>query len=533
MSAANSGGYAEPENGHTGEEMRKRFITSIAVLLLIAASALPTTAMVAGDGSEGQVVDSDDLSHPLGDRQRELRERAREAQVRGKTDNRVAEVEGDSVELAAVGLDQLFVLLGEFGDQIDPTYGGTPGPQHNEIPMPDRRVDNSTIWQADYNLAHYEDMYFNQMLNYYIDQSSGLYSFGGAVHDWVQVPYNSARYGNNDCGSSVCDTVWDFLVDSADAWYAEQLAAGMTADQIAAYVKQFDIWDRYDWDGDGNFDEPDGYIDHMQAVHAGVGEETGGGLQGEDAIWSHRWYTFFGLIGVVGPSNGPLFGGFEIGDTDVWVGDYTIQPENGGLGVFAHEYAHDLGLPDAYDTAGGEKGTGFWTIMSSGSYLGPGREDIGSRPGGFNAWELFQLGWLSYDVAFAGETSTHRVNPLGSSDDTSQAVFVKLPDVLTTLELADPPEGEFAWYSDSGDNIDHTMTSIPIVVPTDDPTLRMSLWYQIELDWDYAYVSVSTDGGATWVNLEGNVTTNDNPTAKTSVTASPEVRAIGWRRSLA
>lgn len=249
----------------------------------------------------------------------------------------------------------------------------------------------------------------------------------------------------------------------------------------------------------------------MQAVHAGVGEETGGGLQGEDAIWSHRWYTFFGLIGVVGPSNGPLFGGFEIGDTDVWVGDYTIQPENGGLGVFAHEYAHDLGLPDAYDTAGGENGTGFWTIMSSGSYLGPGREDIGSRPGGFNAWELFQLGWLSYDVAFAGETSTHRVNPLGSSDDTSQAVFVILPDVLTTLELADPPEGEFAWYSDSGDNIDHTMTSIPIVVPTDDPTLRMSLWYQIELDWDYAYVSVSTDGGATWVNLEGNVTTNDNP----------------------
>ena len=34
----------------------------------------------------------------------------------------------------------------------------------------------------------------------------------------------------------------------------------------------------------------------------------------------------------------------------VWVGDYTMQPENGGLGVFAHEYAHDLGLPDQYDT---------------------------------------------------------------------------------------------------------------------------------------------------------------------------------------
>ncbi|MGI8518595.1 MAG: hypothetical protein ACR2ME_09695 [Acidimicrobiia bacterium] len=121
---------------------------------------------------------------------------------------------------------------------------------------------------------------------------------------------------------------------------------------------------------------------------------------------------------------------------------------------------------------------------------------------------------MSYDVAYAGETSSHKIDPLYSSADTSQAVFVVLPDVVTTLELADPPEGEFAWYSDSGDNIDHTMTSIPIVVPTDDPTLRMSLWYQIEQDWDYAYVRVSTDGGATWVNLEGNVTTNDNPTGQ-------------------
>ena len=55
----------------------------------------------------------------------------------------------------------------------------------------------------------------------------------------------------------------------------------MTTAEINDYLSQFDVWDRYDMDGDGNFNEPDGYIDHFQAVHAGEGEETGGGAQGQ------------------------------------------------------------------------------------------------------------------------------------------------------------------------------------------------------------------------------------------------------------
>ena len=29
-------------------------------------------------------------------------------------------------------------------------------------------------------------------------------------------------------------------------------------------LPHLDLWDRYDYDGDGNFNEPDGYIDHFQ-----------------------------------------------------------------------------------------------------------------------------------------------------------------------------------------------------------------------------------------------------------------------------
>jgi M6 family metalloprotease-like protein len=86
----------------------------------------------------------------------------------------------------------------------------------------------------------------------------------------------------------------------------------------------------------------------------------------------------YNLIGSDGPAFNPL-GGIQIGESDYWVGKYTIQPENGGVGVFTHEYGHDLGLPDLYDYYG-ENGTGFWTLMSSGSWIDEGKDTIGSSP---------------------------------------------------------------------------------------------------------------------------------------------------------
>jgi hypothetical protein len=55
------------------------------------------------------------------------------------------------------------------------------------------------------------------------------------VTDWGQVPYNEARYGTNACGSIVCSTVWRFVRDSVNDWYAKQIAAGKTPADINAY----------------------------------------------------------------------------------------------------------------------------------------------------------------------------------------------------------------------------------------------------------------------------------------------------------
>ena len=55
----------------------------------------------------------------------------------------------------------------------------------------------------------------------------------------------------------------------------------------------------------------------------------------------------------------------------------------------------------------------------------------------------------------------------------------------------------------------------------------MRLNYQIESGWDYAYVQVSNDGGATWTNLAGTyLGTTGNPTGLTT-TANPNGQNLG------
>ncbi|MEJ2488104.1 MAG: immune inhibitor A, partial [Anaerolineales bacterium] len=389
--------------------MKRKYIILIAVLVLLIV-AIPATVGAARPASTGYYDDpsfgpkEDNLPHPLGLQQAELKQQALDAVLNGKAYGRTHEVaRGQFVELERTGEDLIFTVLGEFSDF-----------PHNNIAEPDRAVDNTTHWVADFNRDHYMDMLFSEapgevsMRNFYIEQSSNRYTVNGDVTEWIPVPGTAASY-DDDLGALA---LWSFLQDSVDGWYDSQIADGMTAAEIDEYLSQFDVWDRYDWDGDGNFNEPDGYIDHFQSVHAGEGEEAGGGALGGQAIWSHRWYTFFNLIGIAGPSPDYLLGGIQIGDSSYWVGDYTIEPENGGVGVFAHEFAHDLGLPDLYNTGGGpENGTGFWTLMSSGSWLGDGTIDIGTRPGHMGGWEKFQLGWLNYEVAFAGQRSTHRLGP--------------------------------------------------------------------------------------------------------------------------
>jgi immune inhibitor A len=499
--------------------LKKRALPLVVGAALVV--ALPSTANAAPPPQDPDAgpARAHDLPHPLGDKQRELREQALEEVLRGdatpRGDNEVVEVaKGQYVELAQEDSDAIWTVLGEFSDL-----------PHNRIPQPDRTVDNTTIWTSDFSQPYFDQLLYsseagvNSVANFYEELSSGRYTVTGEVEDWVRVPGNGALYGGGEDGRKP----WAFVNDSVNAWYQTQLDAGRTPAEIDGYLSQFDVWDRYDHDGDGDFDEADGYIDHFQAVHAGQGEEVGGGTLGADAIWSHRWYNQTTRIGDGGPTLADgtenRLGGTRVGGSRYWIGDYTVEPENGGVGVFAHEFGHDLGLPDLYDTSGNsggaENSTGFWTLMSSGSYGNSGEpaDGIGTRPIHMGAWEKLQLGWLEYEVVAPGARANTKLGPSAANTRQTQALVAVLPDREVTTDIGDPFEGEDFWYSGSGNDLDNTMLT-PLAAGA--TALTAQVEYQIEQDWDYAYAVYSTDGGATSTSLPTNLSTTTDPNGQNS-----------------
>ena len=441
---------------------------------------------------------NDNRPDPLTTKQSALKQRALEARLNGKATDSAYEVErGEWVELERESEGVLWTVLGEFIDL-----------HHNGIPEPDRSVDNTTIWVPDFNRDYFMNLLFNEedgansMRNFYIEQSSNRYTVHGDVTDWIEVPGEAATYDDDFESELGGNQVWYFLKDSVNGWYDAQIAAGKTSQEINEYLSQFDVWDRYDYDEDGIFDEPDGYIDTFQSVHAGIGNESCSPKCDDWAIWSHSWYAFFGDIGDTGPAFN-LMGGIQIGDSNYWVGKYTIQPENGGVGVFVHEYGHDLGLPDLYDYYG-ENGTGFWTLMSSGSWLDDGLDTIGNKSSHMGAWEKFQLGWLKYEVAHTGEKSTYWLGPMEFNTDLLQGLLVELPEKTMVAEIGTPYDGSYFYYSGMGNDIDHSMTK-SFTLPEGPVSFTAMVNYTIELDWDYAYLMVNGEP------IETNLSTTTDP----------------------
>lgn len=203
--------------------------------------------------------------------------------------------------------------------------------------------------------AEFERLLFDRtnpgsMAAYYEELSGGRLRVTGEAIGWMRATRPLSFFADGQSGTG------DAFPRNAPGLLQEALELLVARESLA----------RFDVDGDG-------YVDGVFLVHAGAGAEAEPDpAKRARKIWSHKWV---------------LPEPFESDGVRVFA--YSTEPEDGRVGVFAHEFGHVLGLPDLYDTSYRSRGVGDWCLMGSGSWGGGG-----DRPTRLSAWCLAKLGFV-------------------------------------------------------------------------------------------------------------------------------------------
>lgn len=139
--------------------------------------------------------------------------------------------------------------------------------------------------------------------------------------------------------------------------------------------------------------------------------------------------------------------------------------------------------------------------------------DAPSGPYGYGALEIGAPVTIAIDSSGAGDVHQFAADylELPAGDVTGETSFVfqgeqHVPVIAAGAEA----EGEF-WRSARGDSIDATLTRELDLTGVQQATLTFRTWFDIERDFDFAYVMASRDGGRTWSTLAGREAKIDDP----------------------
>jgi len=382
------------------------------------------------------------------------------------------------------------------------------GPLHNQIPRPLSAADPSgtMIWTEDFSASWYQQMLFGSgvMFNYlrqdsspvsadftgksvrqyFLDMSNSQYTVNGDVIGWLTVPHSMAWYGADCCpggrsGGSVdgspiagAGSPASFVRDALDALVAIQ-------NTIPGFS-----FSNYDLDADG-------VIDRLFIIHAGYGEEEPSAellnrtTYGESALWSRA---------------GGLSSPYLVDNVNnISAASYVILPENTGMSAVARHLAGYLGGDSLADPTGqAATSPGIWTPMADPVTGFP----AGFQPAALDPWNLDKFGWLNPTVlSDPAETSVVTLDQAGTASANPRCAKIALQD--GALPLAVTPQGAYGWWGGAEDAANAQMTlNAPITLPASPAaTLSVDLAYGIETEWDFLWVQVSADAGATWNTL--------------------------------
>jgi len=283
------------------------------------------------------------------------------------------------------------------------------------------------------------------MRDYYAEVSLGRFALQGEVYGWVAAPRTQAQY---NAGGPLGES--STYPDSPEGFVADAVRA---ADRVI----DFALYDNDGPDGLPNSGDDDGYVDALIVIHPG-----GDAANGDKAnLWSHT-----GKLGAHAVETGdPAAGGGRI-KVDLYslvpelAGDGS-SPVAAGIGVFCHEFGHQLGLVDLYDTdsetgggnGAGSYGIGVWGLMGLGTNGADGKSP--DRPTHLSAWSKLRLGWVSPaaedttgEIALPPVNSSGQVVRVWDNDERSLSYFLLSYRKRTGFDSALPGEGLLIWHVD-------------------------------------------------------------------------------------
>jgi immune inhibitor A len=336
------------------------------------------------------------------------------------------------------------------------------------------------------SIAQLKKTWFVTVPAYYREVSYGKLTIQGDVYGWYRLPYPKAHYGRDCHGINDSD-----CSGSNHSW--------QIADDAVSLAR-----------ADVNFSN----YDYFVFLHSGRGQETS---YVKDDVWSVTYVD-----------------GVSIRTGSKTITRFNIVPEleeppyvpNGD---WVLEFAHNLGVPDLYNTTKGPNNArtilGPWDLMDKGSWNG---DPPGSLPAHMTAWPKIQLGFISGSMLATvnlGVASTFTVDPTEVASRNLHAVKIPLTNApnpsqyylvevrtQTGFDSALPDSGVLITY------VDEALPVGPVRIVNGDPSvsdLENASWHvgQAFIDSQHHLtVGVAGKSGNSYqITITNNVQTLSSP----------------------